>query len=143
MVSPYLIYYFIVFFNGLNDFLIKQIIKRPRPFTEYLEFSKVCELADYSLPKGFSMASGHATVSMAFVASLFMHSKKIGLSILPYTLLVGVSRVALCVHYLSDVIAGWILGAVVAILVYFIINHFKKLYKKGDLHETVNFSDQK
>ena len=70
---------------------------------------------------GFSFPSGHASMSAvvfltlgALVARTHGRARErwfiMGLAIL-MALLVGASRVALGVHWLSDVLAGWIFGA--------------------------------
>ena len=92
--------------NGL-----KIVFARPRPLGEHLTYAS-----------GFSFPSGHAMLSIAFYGflaylALSLLPRKIGkilaaiLAIL--ILLIGLSRIYLNVHYASDVIAGYIFGAIV------------------------------
>ncbi len=113
----------------LNDFAIKLIVRRDRPFVADPALAQMCELAKYKFPDGFSMASGHSAVSMAVGVSLMMHSWKLGVPGMIYSFLVGLSRIVLCVHYFTDVLAGFVLGTIVAILVYFAIVLIKKIYQ--------------
>jgi membrane-associated phospholipid phosphatase len=76
---------------------------------------------------GFAFPSGHATTSTAgylvlgFLAAAHLASRRwrvtacIVAAALPF--LIGLSRVALGVHWPTDVIAGWALGVVIAYLV--------------------------
>ena len=94
---------------GLNV-LLKEIILRPRP-----DF----RLFDQS---GFSFPSGHAMVSFA-VYGLFIYFiykskmddvyKKISIGLISLLIfLIGFSRILFGVHYMSDVIAGFLIGFV-------------------------------
>ncbi len=82
--------------------------------------------ASITQPKSYSFPSGHAYMSM-LVLGLLTYLAATRLS-QPWSLLViivlatiifgiGISRIYLGVHYASDVIAGWALGAVVLIIV--------------------------
>jgi undecaprenyl-diphosphatase len=95
---------------------VKAAVARTRP--EILE--------PVIVERGFSFPSGHATLSMTAYGILAI---LIGRSRLPTPAkvlveaiaavvvgLVGLSRVWLGVHYPSDVLAGWIAGAVVVVL---------------------------
>lgn len=88
---------------GKNHFLRM----RPTDLSYYKEFS-------YSFP------SGHSTIAVSFYGLLFyfyirsrsnFKAKSVWTIIaLTFILLLGFSRLYLCVHYLSDVLAGYILG---------------------------------
>ena len=111
-----------------NGFILKNIIKRARPFIEDENLKAMCELAGYSLPTGYSMASSHSAISMAVAVSVFMQSKKWSIPLFIYSAFVGLSRMFLCVHYFSDVLVGFILGAVCAVAVYYVLNFIIKFY---------------
>ncbi len=114
----------------LNDFVIKNIVKRDRPFVADEGLKQMCELAKYKFPTGYSMTSGHAAVTMAVAVMIMMHSWKLGIPAMIYSFLVGLSRIVLCVHFFTDVLAGFVLGTIMAIIIYFAINLILKLWKK-------------
>lgn len=92
--------------------LFKIIFKVPRPPREYWVTSA----------SGYSFPSGHATDSAAYwgyIGLLSWRKNKI-FTVLSFVLiiLIGVSRVILGVHTWIDVIAGWILGTIFAIVGY-------------------------
>lgn len=98
----------------LLNFILKQIFIRPRP-----ELMLVKEF-------GYSFPSGHAMVSMAFyglfIYILFhININKIlkyflSLLILSLIILIGMSRIYLNVHYVSDVLAGFAVSVIYLIL---------------------------
>ncbi len=100
--------------SSLLSFLSKLAFERPRP-----------PLAVYT-ETSFSFPSGHATAAVAFygflIYFLLRHTRRllnktfillIGLALI---LALGFSRLYLGVHYLSDVLAGYLLGALWLIL---------------------------
>ena len=128
----------------LNNYCLKLIVKRNRPFVDNKEWVKLCELAGYILPTGYSMASGHASASMAFAVMLFMFSKKWGSVAIGTSVLIGLSRLCLCVHYFTDVLVGWSIGAAVAVLTYFLMKKVVKYIKnRGNNNEKNYISDKK
>ena len=90
--------------------LVKQFVQRPRPFGGH----------GFIAEAGFSFPSGHAAGSMAFfglLAYLLLrqwppprHRDTVAVAVALVTI-VGFSRVLLQAHYLSDVLAGYALGA--------------------------------
>jgi undecaprenyl-diphosphatase len=62
----------------------------------------------------FSFPSGHTLHAMAFSVVAGSYYPGLWIVLAPFTLLTAVSRVALGLHYPSDVIAGGALGALIA-----------------------------
>lgn len=61
--------------------------------------------------------SGHTAASTAFFAVLFLASWRIGLACLAIPVVIGLSRMYVAAHYLSDVVCAAALGMLSAILV--------------------------
>ena len=91
------------------DVVLKPAICRPRPF----------EVADLILtvpaPSTCSFPSGHAACSFAAATAILLYDRRWGLAALAFACLVGVSRVYLCLHWPTDVLAGAAVGALTAI----------------------------
>jgi undecaprenyl-diphosphatase len=85
--------------------LIKNLVHRPRPF------HTIRGLVPLISPHGFSFPSGHATLAMAMAVVLSHHFPKSRAAVYILAVLIGFSRVYFGVHYLSDVLAGFLLGA--------------------------------
>jgi membrane-associated phospholipid phosphatase len=106
----------------------KDFYMRERPF------NAVQQIGNASYP------SGHAGVAAAFfVACIYVFAPNIESKILRRifigfclvaTLAIGLSRIALSVHWVSDVVGGWALGAFVASGIIVIV---QKLFKKEAL----------
>lgn len=93
--------------------ILKALIGRTRPDTVYVATEK---------PGGLSFPSGHAGTAMLFYGLLAYLAYKylpapygavVAALLAVFIFLVGVSRVYLGAHFPSDVIGGWILGAIV------------------------------
>lgn len=107
----------------ITNFIFKQLIRRDRP--DVLKLIK---------QGGFSFPSGHSMISMSMYGMLiYLCYKKIKnkyikwiicslLSIL--ILSIGLSRVYLGVHYISDVLGGFILSFIMVVLYTELINKF-------------------
>ena len=101
-------------FGGLILFIIKYTVQRVRPLPDVFD--------------GYSFPSGHSTIVVVFFISLlFVINKKKFLSMLAIFAIIAVpvSRVVLGAHFLSDVIAGLLLGSIV---VDFMKVYYKKIY---------------
>lgn len=94
---------------GITDYVMKIVVARPRP---EMPLSTVFE-------PSFSFPSGHAAVAIAlygFIAYILCTLSpkwRVGITVLAVLLIVGIgfSRLYLGVHFLSDVLAGYLLGA--------------------------------
>jgi undecaprenyl-diphosphatase len=69
------------------------------------------------LPDHYSFPSGHACSAMAVAVSILVAEPLAGLPAMILALAVGISRIYLRVHYLTDVVVGQLLGATTALLV--------------------------
>ncbi len=94
--------------SGIFNGTAKILFKSPRPYW----FSS--QVNAYSSESSFGMPSGHAMNAMSvwgiLAASIRKKSITIILAILIF--LIGISRIMLGVHFTSDVLIGWLLGAI-------------------------------
>jgi undecaprenyl-diphosphatase len=86
------------------NLLMKNIIARPRPFVAY-DFPIII-----NPPMGYSFPSGHSSNSFIAATVIAMGNKKLALPAYIIAILIAFSRVYLCVHYPSDIIAGAVIG---------------------------------
>lgn len=100
---------------------LKVSIADPRPFLEY------ASVVPYVEETGFGMPSGHALFSMVVFGWLWLRHPKSWIltgGSIAIVILVGLSRVYLGVHYPSQVIGGWALGALLLWLFSWVDRHF-------------------
>ena len=90
-------------------FIIKYTLRRERP-RDPSGFVTI-RYDKYSFP------SGHSARMSCLAVTVLYFSLPVGLLLLLLALLVAAARVLVTVHYLSDVIAGLVIGAVVAVAV--------------------------
>ena len=90
--------------------LIKDSVALPRPFVYTDDLTNIRTPGEYSFP------SGHAQQAAMFWGLLALHFRKRWFSALAAAIvfLIGFSRVYLGVHFPSDVVVGWTLGAAIA-----------------------------
>ena len=126
-----------------NNLLLKNIVQRPRPFETYEKFKSVCLLAEYEFPNGFSMASGHSSATMALAFSVGLQKKKGSWWVLSYPIIMGITRLVLCVHYATDVLVGWAIGICCAVAAFYLLKFLNNLYLKsrGESDGKINSSN--
>jgi undecaprenyl-diphosphatase len=100
-------------FVGLSGTLLYKWIKdktlRPRPY----EIHQDVWLSGIPLDR-FSFPSGHTQHAVAFSSVTLVYYPVLAPILLPFTLLVAMSRVVLGLHYPSDVLAGALIGLSIA-----------------------------
>jgi len=88
----------------LGNELLKELVRRPRPFT----------LKEITLlippPSGFSFPSGHTMASFAAANAIRLTHRKIGNWAFLAAFLIAFSRIYLYVHFTTDVICGALFG---------------------------------
>lgn len=111
----------LLFLSGFSAWFIanifKNIFKINRPFVDLNINPLVRDV-------GFSFPSEHATVFMAITVSMFLINKKAGFVFLFLTILIGLSRVVIGVHYPVDIIGGFVVGIIISMI---FVEIFKKI----------------
>jgi len=106
---------FAVISGSILSSVFKQFFDRPRP--EMLEAMRVFTS---SFPSGHATVSAVVYLTLAALLARLCTTRRLAILCVGagifLTLLVGVSRVYLGVHYPTDVLAGWLLGAAWALL---------------------------
>lgn len=92
---------------------ISAIVARPRPFAT--DPGGVVLFARHAADSGFP--SDHATAAFAIAIAVLLRQRAWGRAVVAAAALLAIGRVAIGVHYPSDVLAGALLGSVVAVIV--------------------------
>lgn len=88
---------------------LKKRTLRPRPYQTH------ASIEHFSAPlDSLSFPSGHTLHAVAFTLVALAYYPALAWLLLPFTLLIAVSRVVLGLHYPSDVLVGAVLGALIA-----------------------------
>ena len=95
----------------LITLVLEILVKRPRPF----QTLRVKPLAKYWVPT-YSFPSVHATWSFSGAVLVFLVNPFLGWGVLFLATLVSLSRVYVGVHYLTDVLAGAMVGTIVSLV---------------------------
>lgn len=90
-------------------FILKNKLKRNRPQQAIPGYQSVIQPSDQ-----FSFPSGHTSAAFLFTGIFGAFYPVLGLSLLPWAIAVGLSRVFLGVHFPTDTVAGAIMGYTIA-----------------------------
>ncbi len=110
--------------------LIAMIVDRPRPSESQIGVRELFfHRPDTSFP------SDHASFLMAVAVAFYLSGqRKLGTFVLLIAVAVGVSRVAIGVHFPGDILAGWLVGAATAYLLYLIRDLLDKYLLEPGVH---------
>jgi membrane-associated phospholipid phosphatase len=103
---------YLLLIAGFINFALKELFAQPRPFVMQPGINLV-EADGYGLP------SGHSQLAVVIWGALALELRKSWswFAALGLAVLIGVSRVYLGVHFPTDVLAGWAVGALILMLV--------------------------
>ncbi len=112
-----------------NELAIKNAVNRERPCT----IDQSVQLA-IERPTSYSFPSGHTASCFAAVGTLLFTFKKLGIPLMLFAVLMGLSRMYLFVHFPTDVIAGAALGLLMAWVTVLIFRELKYDQKLNNLN---------
>lgn len=109
-----------------TNVILKNVCGRVRPYVSLSEdpaFMAWYNFAGAHIESDNSFPSGHTTCAFEMGVALFlsMNKKKIAWIFPTLAAIVGFTRLYLCVHYFTDVVAGVIVGTFAAFLAYWIM----------------------
>jgi len=108
---------------------LKEFYGRERPDISY----RLIDVTQLSFPSGHSMMSAVVYLTQAAIIARIQKNKKIRIYILSaaifLTLIIGISRVYLGVHYPTDVIGGWTIGLAWASFCWFVAWYLQRRNK--------------
>ena len=107
-----------------GNIILKPLVARQRPC--WLDPSVELLVA---VPKDFSFPSGHSLVSFEGAVCIFLFNRKWGIPALMLAVLTAFSRLYLFVHFPTDVLAGIVMGTVIA---WSVVRTAKRRMKKTD-----------
>ena len=108
--------------------ILKDGVKRLRPCKEP-EIAHLVHIVNNYCRSSFGFVSGHAANSFALATftSLLFRRNLVTLGMLFWAILVSYSRIYLGVHYPGDVIGGAVLGAMLALMIYYLLVKFRRI----------------
>ncbi len=116
----------ILIISATLSLTLKSLIFRERPFITYPDIEQISEAGSSSFPSGHSLEA----FAMALAISMLFPKKKIIIPVFVWASLVAYSRIALGVHYPSDILAGIILGLLISYLTLVLYNYLEWKRKK-------------
>ena len=124
----------IILTGGIDDIFIKPWIGRVRPCNDP-DINAHLNLITGQVESGFSFFSAHAanTMSVAVFLCLLIKDSIFKIVMIGWSLLNGWSRLYLGVHFPSDVLFGFLYGAVIGILIF---SFYKRFYSEMSFQTT-------
>jgi undecaprenyl-diphosphatase len=109
--------------NGMTTYMIKNAVHRARPFDQYPN-----QITPRYYPEDFSFPSGHTSWAFQWATATSLYAKKwyVTLPCFLYAGSIGYSRMAMGVHYPTDVMMGAVVGSGSALVSHWIT---KKIFK--------------
>ena len=131
----------------ITNLVMKPLFARPRPYVYYADnplFMSWYEFAGAHIESDKSFPSGHTTAAFEIGVALFLVLNKKYSWIFPvFSALVGLSRIYLMVHYVTDVLGGVLVGTFAGIMGYLIMTAIMKNTKIAEFDLAEKFKKKK
>lgn len=123
--------------DQISSSVFKPLFHRFRP-THHPDFENAVDIVRGYRGGRFGFISSHAANSfgLATFLSFVFHNRWVTLSTLLWALIISYSRIYLGVHFISDVVAGAIVGGVIAFLLYQLYTFCRRKFYHVSGHET-------
>jgi undecaprenyl-diphosphatase len=108
--------------RGIITELIRFFYPIKRPFD-------VLGIKSFIFESGSSFPSGHSAFFFALATIIFIWNKKYGLIYFILGIINGLSRIAVGVHWPLDILGGFVIGILSALLVHLVLNKDFKKFK--------------
>ncbi|MGC2315856.1 MAG: phosphatase PAP2 family protein, partial [Bradyrhizobium sp.] len=112
--------------GALLNTLLKLAFARARPDL----VTPLTQVSTLSFPSGHAASSAVCYLTLGLMLAQTQASRSVRIHLIMtaaiLTLLVGVSRIYLGVHYPSDVLAGWCFGTAWALICQMLMSHFQR-----------------
>lgn len=111
-----------------TNLIMKDAVARLRPYAdESSPFYAFWQDAGSMTESEYSFPSGHATASAAFAVAMFLcFRKRTSWLYLFVPVVIGFTRIYFQVHFASDVLFGFLIGAVCGVAAWFIVKLLRK-----------------
>ncbi|UCF96996.1 MAG: phosphatase PAP2 family protein [Spirochaetaceae bacterium] len=98
---------YVLLISGLINYLLKDLFAQPRPFVLEPGINLIAT-------EGYGLPSGHSQTAVVVWGTLASRMKKpwAWVAAVIIMLLIGITRIYLGVHFPTDVLTGWVIGAV-------------------------------
>lgn len=106
-------FFLTVLFAWIATFVLEYLVNRPRPY-EAMKFVPATK-PGIETP---SFPSAHATIAFAIAGWATLHLPSASGLFLAVACAIAIARVVVGVHYLTDVVAGMLIGLAVPLLIY-------------------------
>ena len=110
--------------DALSSHLLKPLFARSRPSQPVYQEALQTQMRLPYPPRNASFPSSHAVNSSAVATFLGLAYPPLTWPMVALSFLVGYSRIYVGVHFPTDILAGWILGPLLGVFVFFGLKRF-------------------
>ena len=105
----------VILARGIFTEIIRFFYHSPRPYV-FMNLQ-----APFANVNSWSFPSGHAAFFFALATTTYFYNKKLGVAFFVLGILISIGRVYLKVHWATDILGGFLVGIISALLIHKII----------------------